>query len=238
VATAVLFDLGNTLAAYYHADQFRPILAAAIAAVRDELASRGLCEVSVEAALHAAIAENQEAPDYRFRPMIGRLERIFQTPLAADPKLAAAVCERFLEPVFAMGRVYADTLPTLAKLRRAGVKTAIVSNSPWGSPPEAWRRELRRLELLEAVDAVVLCGDVGWRKPAADIFRHALGKLGCDASECLFVGDDLRWDVEGSASVGMKPVLIDRDARHPDYAGHRVTDLHGVLTALDPVQRV
>jgi hypothetical protein len=31
----------------------------------------------------------------------------------------------------------------------------------------------------------------------------------------------------------MRPVLIDRDGRHLEYAGERVTDLHGVLAALD-----
>jgi FMN phosphatase YigB (HAD superfamily) len=48
----------------------------------------------------------------------------------------------------------------------------------------------------------------------------------------MFVGDDLRWDIEGSASVGMRAVLIDRGGRHPEYAGPRITDLHGVVTAL------
>jgi len=45
------------------------------------------------------------------------------------------------------------------------IKTAIVSNSPWGSSANAWRHELMRHGLLERVDAAVFCGDVGWRKP-------------------------------------------------------------------------
>lgn len=233
MATAVLFDLGNTLAAYYHASEFRPILAEAIGAVRDELSHRGLCRVPLESAVNAAINENREARDYRFAPMIDRIERIFRVSFATDPLLATTVCKRFLEPVFAVGRVYSDTLPALAQLRGRGVRTAIVSNAPWGSPPELWRHELARLGLSDAVDAVVLCGDVGWRKPAPVIFNHAAERLGCLPAQCMFVGDDLRWDIEGSASVGMRPVLIDRDARHPEYAGERVADLHGVLRALE-----
>lgn len=222
---AVLFDLGNTLAAYYHASEFRPVLADAIGAVRDELGARRLCDVSFEA-LAAASVENGEAPDYRFRPMLERLERIFQVPLVNDPSLAAAVCTRFLNPIFALGRIYDDTLPALDELRRAGVRTAIVSNAPWGSPAELWRAELRRLGLADAVDAVVMCGDVGWRKPAPYIFHHALRTLSCRAADCMFVGDDLQWDIEGSGSVGMRAVLIDRDGRHPEYAGERIGTLH------------
>ena len=230
---AVLFDLGNTLAAYYHPSEFRPILANAICAVRGELSGRSLRTVPLESAINAALDENREAPDFRFAPLIDRLERIFQVPLATDPVLATTVCKRFLEPIFAVGRVYTDTLPALAQLRGRGVRTAIVSNAPWGSPPELWRDELARLGLSAAVDAVVLCGDVGWRKPAPVIFNHAVEKLGCAPAQCMFVGDDLRWDIAGSASVGMRPVLIDRDGRHPEYAGERVADLHGVLAALD-----
>ncbi len=232
MSPAVLFDLGNTLAAYYHPSEFQPILTEAIGSVRDELSRRGLCEVSLEAAVAAAVTENREAADHRFSPMIDRLERIFQVALAHDPSLAEAACERFLGPIFAVGRVYDDTLPTLAQLRSAGVRLGIVSNAPWGSPPELWRRELQRLGLSAAVDVVVLCGDVGWRKPAPDIFHYALRQLGCQAAECMFVGDDLRWDIEGSAAVGMRPMLIDRDGRHPDYKGERVVDLRGIVASL------
>src|SRR5262245_60175841 len=187
MAGGVLFDLGNTLAAYYHASEFRPILAEAIAAVRDELSRRGACRVPLESAIGAAHNENREPPDFKFSPMIDRLERIFQVPLATDPSLASTICKRFLEPIFAVGRVYGDTLPALAELRRHGVRTAIVSNAPWGSPPDLWRIELERLGLADAVDAVVLCGDVGWRKPAPVIFNHAAGKLGLRPVECMFV---------------------------------------------------
>lgn len=230
--TAVLFDLGNTLAAYYHTSEFRPILVEAIDGVRDELRFRGRCNVSLEAAMDAAMIENREAPDFRFAPMIERIERIFRVSLADDSSLAASLCGRFLAPIFAVGRVYDDTLPVLANLRAAGVRTAIVSNAPWGSPPDLWRRELQRLELADAVDVVVLCGDVGWRKPAPEIFRHAARMLGCRPADCMFVGDDRRWDVEGSAQVGMRPVLIDRDGRHPEFVGERITDLKEVPALL------
>jgi putative hydrolase of the HAD superfamily len=232
VTAAVLFDLGNTLAAYYHASEFQPILKNAIGAVHEELARRGLCRVSLESAMPAAITENQEASDFRFVPMAGRLERIFQLSLANDPALAATLCARFLTPIFATGRVYDDALPALAQLRQAGVRTAIVSNAPWGSPPQLWREELRRLGLSEAVDAVVLCGDVGWRKPAPDIFRHAVSQVRCEPAECVFIGDDLRWDIEGSTAVGMRPVLIDRDGRNPAYTGERVEDLREILATI------
>jgi len=229
---AVLFDLGNTLAAYYRPEEFRPILDVSIAGVLEELRSRGLTQVTMEAVISAAVAENREAADFRFGPMADRFARIFGIPVADDASLAQTLCERFLRPIFAVGRVYEDALPVLEELARRGHPTAIVSNAPWGSPPEMWRQELKRLGLAGAVDCVVLCGDVGWRKPAAQIFAHAADRLQCQPRECIFVGDDLRWDIEGSTAAGMRPILLDRDDRHREYVGTRVGNLYGVLSAV------
>jgi putative hydrolase of the HAD superfamily len=230
---AVLFDLGNTLAAYYRPEEFRPILEDAIAGVLDELRLRGLSNSSLEAVITAAIEENREAGDFSFRPMAERLGRIFAIPVSDDQSLAHALSSRFLRPIFDLGRLYDDALPALDELRRAGYPTAIVSNAPWGSPPELWRQELRRLGLAPFVDAVVLCGDVGWRKPARVIFEHAAAKLDRTCANCTFIGDDLRWDIDGSASVGMRSILIDRDQRNADYKGERICDLKTLLALVD-----
>jgi FMN phosphatase YigB (HAD superfamily) len=225
----VLFDLGNTLARYYHADEFQPILKSAIGGVLSELRSRGLTRVSFEEAMTAAIGENREAPDYRFSPMAERFERIFDAPLAAEPSLAEALCGIFLRPIFEIGRVYEDTFPVLEAIRRAGHRTAIVSNAPWGSPPALWRAEMERLGLTSAVDELVFCGDVGRRKPAPAIFEFAAQRLERRPNECIFVGDDQRWDISGSQALGMRAILIDRDARHLSHEGIRIDNLHGLL---------
>jgi putative hydrolase of the HAD superfamily len=53
------------------------------------------------------------------------------------------------------------------------------------------------------VDAIVLSGEVGARKPDTAIFEHALGELGVDALDTLHVGDRLADDIEPAAAVGM-----------------------------------
>jgi putative hydrolase of the HAD superfamily len=233
---AVLFDLGNTLAAYYRPEQFAPILQRSVSAVTDELRRRGVRTPDADEALAAAHTENREAADFRFAPMRERLARIFGLPADTNPELMHALCTRFLEPIFAIGTVYDDAIPVLRGLRSAGYRTAIVSNAPWGSPPELWRGALAKLALADEVDAVVLCGDVGWRKPASQIFREAASRVGADCERCVFVGDELQWDVAGSASAGMLPVLIDRDDRHPHHPGRRIrtlTELPAMLASLD-----
>lgn len=230
---AVLFDLGNTLAAYYRSDEFLPILETAIGSLVTELHSLNLCRVPFDTALESAITQNREAPDFRLIPMTDRFERIFEISLAEDEDLRTRLCRRFLEPIFSIGRVYPDSLPIINQLRAAGHPLAIVSNAPWGSPPDLWREELARMGLASAVDAVVLCGDVGWRKPALRIFEFAATSLDCSPDQCIFVGDDLQWDIAGSKAAGMRSVLIDRKMRNRHYAGERIEDLYELPAIVD-----
>jgi putative hydrolase of the HAD superfamily len=232
VTAAVLFDLGNTLAAYYRRDEFQPILERAVARTSAQLRAAGFEGVSLDLAMSRAVAENREAADFRFAPMADRLARIFSVPDEAMEELGAPLCEAFLGPIFELGKTYDDTHSTLELLRSRGYRTAVVSNLPWGSPPKLWRQELQRLGIAVLLDAVVLCGDVGWRKPSRRIFDHAAKRLGVPSARCVFVGDDLEWDVAGSRAAGMRAVLIDRDDRHADFDGPRIRTLHELLPIL------
>ncbi|HTQ99711.1 MAG TPA: HAD family hydrolase [Candidatus Acidoferrum sp.] len=222
---AILFDLGNTLAAYYRKEEFNPVLQRCVAAASRELTRMGLPAPTPEIAFAAALQQNREAADHRFLPLSPRLQRIF----GVDVVTADMLCNAFMQPIFATASLYDDSLAVLSALKQRGVKTAIVSNSPWGSSPALWRNEMQRLGLAPLVDAVVLCGDVGWRKPAPQIFKHAAAQLDVDCARCSFVGDDVQWDIEGSAAVGMQPVLLDRMGLHPDHMGTRITGLHQLL---------
>ena len=232
MTAAVLFDLGNTLAAYYRPEEFRPILERAVARTSARLRAAGFEQVSHDDAMLRAVAENREATDFRFAPMADRLARIFSVPAEAMKELGEPLCEAFLGPIFEIGKTYDDTHATLELLRSRGYRTAVVSNLPWGSPPKLWRKELRRLGIAALVDAVVLCGDVGWRKPSRRIFDHAGERLGVPSAQCVFVGDELEWDIAGSAAAGMRPVLIDREERHPGFDGARIRSLHELLPIL------
>jgi FMN phosphatase YigB (HAD superfamily) len=101
-------------------------------------------------------------------------------------------------------------LTILASLRTRGFRTAIVSNTLWGTPARAWRSELAPHGLLASVHAAVFavfCTDVGYRKPYPAPFEQALSLLDISA-EAIFVGDDPRWDVAGARRAGVRPILL------------------------------
>jgi len=212
MAKAVLLDLGNTLVSYYTREEFPGVLAECIGSCRQLLLERGVN--APEEGLWGRVKEqDHESPGHRVYPLEDRLGHIFGV---RDEEILDALCAAFTEPIFGLAVLHDDVKPTLGELRRRGVKTAIVSNTPWGSPAGLWRRELDRLGLAPLVDEAVFCRDVGWRKPDPRVFTHALTLLGVEARDALFVGDDPRWDAEGPRALGMRAALVDRTGRNPD----------------------
>ncbi len=232
MAEAILFDLGNTLVRYFDRAEFPAILQAGILGARAYLQERGMQRVDLEAMWASVRAEDHEAEDCRVRPLEGRLARIFQLQPDEISEAGDGLCRRFTAPIFARGRCYEDTLPTLQALRAAGYRLALVSNTPWGSPGALWREELGRLGLAPWFDVVVFCTDAGVRKPARPIFELALARLQAAPQDCLFVGDDPRWDLAGPQALGMETCLIDRRAAGQGADGACIRNLNELMAVL------
>src|SRR5579884_1185289 len=105
-------------------------------------------------------------------------------------------------------------------------------------PPEMLHRQLRRLGLAERVDAAVFSSEIGRRKPAPELYRAALERLGVAPDETLYVGDRLLEDYEGPRRLGMPAVLCTALAREPAPAGvptiARLSELIGCLDRRRP----
>jgi HAD superfamily hydrolase (TIGR01549 family) len=231
---AVLFDLGDTLVSYYQPQDFMPILRSSLDACLQALGHAPLSAEDRTALLHRALELNQERSDLAVWPLEERLHTLFSPYASLDAERIERIAQVFLQPIFESAQVSRDALPLLQGLKRWGVKTGIVSNTPWGSPGRVWRSELARHGLLTAVDAVVFCRDVGWRKPHPTPFRRALEMIGVAAKEAAFVGDNPVWDVEGAESAGLLPILL--GGRHPLHMSGRAIiapTLPDVLVTVD-----
>lgn len=229
----VLFDLGGTLAHYYEMSEFPSLLQQAVAGVRDYLFREGMLLVSPEEISRRVREEDHESKDFRIRPLEERLYRIFQLgDSVRSDALAMKMCRCFMEPIFANGHCYEDTLPVLGELRNRGFKIGIVSNTSWGSPAVLWREELDRLSLSQKVGHTVFCRDVGWRKPAPQIFNFALRRLNATAQGSVFVGDNPRWDLLGPEAVGITAILIDRRYTNQDHVRQPIRSLRELASRL------
>jgi putative hydrolase of the HAD superfamily len=123
----------------------------------------------------------------------------------------------------------------LRSLRGAGVRLGIVCDVGM-TPSRALRTHLQRNGVLDLFDHWSFSDEVGWYKPAPEIFRHALAGLGGVAPDrAAHVGDIRRTDVAGALGMGMVAVrysgVSDDQTEDQPEATHVVAD-HRQLPAV------
>jgi putative hydrolase of the HAD superfamily len=152
--------------------------------------------------------------------------RLLETGEISDSEFAARFGPRLgiKETDGLIGRMFGGLAPehevidAVRRLRGAGVRTGLISNS-WGTGIY----EPRLLD--ELFDAVVISGEVGLHKPQPEIFRLGAERLGVEPGACVFV-DDLRENVAGAEAVGMTAILH----RGPEATVARLEELFGDAT--------
>ena len=109
-----------------------------------------------------------------------------------DPIQADGLVRR----MFAGSRADTRMIDAVARSRKAGFKTGLLSNS-WGN------RESYEFEHFDTLfDAVVISGEVGLRKPDPEIYALAARDLGVAPEQCVFV-DDIATNIRGAVAAGM-----------------------------------
>jgi HAD superfamily hydrolase (TIGR01509 family) len=112
--------------------------------------------------------------------------------------------------------VAAGSRESLARLRAAGFRLGVVSNSD-GRVEQA----LQAAGLRPYFDVVVDSALIGVEKPDPRIFHAALTALGVAPEEALYVGDLYEIDVVGARAAGIEAVLLGR-SEAGSYPGCRI----------------
>ena len=134
-------------------------------------------------------------------------------------------------------RLGGTTHALLESLRGRGLKLGLVSNA--FDPPELLHGDLEQLGIAPRIDYAVFSSEIGTRKPHPAIFERALGALGVEPGEALFVGDRLVQDVQGAAAVGMRTAQAlwfradeQLDGIEPDFQAFTQMDILNIATRL------
>lgn len=93
-----------------------------------------------------------------------------------------------------------DVLALVRKLRDAGYKLALLSNTI----PEHAKFNRERNRFRDFV-VVVLSFEVGLRKPDPQVYTLVLEQLGLEPTECIFI-DDKEEYVDGAKSIGLHAI--------------------------------
>ena len=109
------------------------------------------------------------------------------------------------EPLRKIANIEPDIIQTLKKLKDAGLKLGVLSNTFINAA--TLEEHLEKLGLLEFFDARLYSYEYPFRKPDTRIFGAAAEKLDIEPTNVLFVGDRINIDIKGAADSGMLGVL-------------------------------
>ncbi|MEE9217186.1 MAG: HAD family hydrolase [Anaerolineales bacterium] len=232
--TTVFFDLYNTLAG------FQPS--------RYEIQSQALGDFGIQVtpkgilrgyALADAFMSEQNATKptrsldrQERRDFFAEYERrvLEGAGVEVDRDKALDIWRRVREVPYGLTR-FADVLPVLDALKREDLTLGLITNINQDGDELAGS-----LGLMSHLDFTLTSSEVGSEKPNPPIFLAALEKAGASPDEAVHVGDQLTSDIAGARSVGISPVLLDRDGNHVGYSEapriEGLAELPGVLAGL------
>ena len=222
---AVLFDFGDTLINFEPLDT-RAVFREAAHKTYDYLRERGVSLPGFER--YCGRLYRLVKWKYVWAKLTGRefnsldLLRGYLTEVTgkADEAALLELAWLWYLPLKAHTSVEAHCAEVLARLRDAGLKLGIVSNT--FVPGAVLDRHLQMDGLLEFFPVRVYSSEVGYRKPSARIFTTALAGLGVEAGEAVFVGDLVKTDIVGARRAGMRTVL--KQPWCGRGGGHRLAD--------------
>jgi 2-haloacid dehalogenase len=106
---------------------------------------------------------------------------------------------------------YPDVAPALTELRRAGLRTAILSNGT----PAMLKAGVQSAGISDSLDAVFSIEEVGIYKPHPSVYQLACERLGLERDRICFVSSN-GWDVAGAATFGFQTVWLNRFGQERD----------------------
>jgi putative hydrolase of the HAD superfamily len=237
VLEAVLFDWGDTLMEFAYSPD---LVAAGHRAGLAAIGRDGLPEVD---SLTEHFRERYEPlfwvpgtiEEIEYPELVRRLLADFDVTISDDELDRYLVAEHEAwDPARLLG---AHTHALLESLRVHGLKLGLVSNA--FDPGWLLHRDLEQMGIAQRLDFSVFSSEVGKRKPHPAIFERALGALGVEPENALFVGDRLYEDVRGAGELGMTTVQAvwfradeHPEGREPDYQAFTQADVLNVARRL------
>lgn len=201
---AVFFDAVGTLLfprpdapTAYAAVARRAGLAISPAAVRDRFVETYRIQEAADRAAGWVTSEDRERD--RWRTVVGAALRGVPDPDACFRELY----EHFARPD--AWRVAPDAAAVVAELLGSGFVVGIGSNYD----ARLWSVLDGFPELAPLRERTVVSAAVGFRKPAREFFAEVVRVAGCEASEIVFVGDDVENDYLGATAAGLQAVVLD-----------------------------
>jgi len=131
--------------------------------------------------------------------------------------------------------IYIDSLKisqsTYDLLRKMAAKYKLGLVTNFAYSPGAYRI-LDQFDLRPFFKALVVSGEVGWKKPSQHIFEIALSQLSIKPEEAIFVGDDYEVDIVGAKKAGMRTIFLCKEPANNEKADFTIESLIELPSAI------
>lgn len=155
----------------------------------------------------------------RYRPPLGDQQAEADADLDAWVAKVHELKSRYFRRRMRQGRV--PLRPGIARLmreaRNSGLKLAIVTNASLKTLQPVLKYCMGP-ELAAEIDVIASGEEVAHKKPAPDLYRLALRRLGVAADECVAL-EDSEMGLEAAAAAGIPAVVtVNRDTLEQDFS--------------------
>jgi len=216
---AVAFDLFNTLVTVepQTLEDANARLFASLSASHFALEADSFAKAHREAAIRHIQESREDGRETHNSLWISAAleEQGFRVP-PDDSRIAFAV-DAYFSAFLEHCRLIPHTIEMLTKLR-SSYRLGLLSNFTHGP---AARKLLSHAGLEIYFEAVIISGELGYRKPHPLPFLELVDRLGVPNHQVVYVGDDPEPDIFGAGEAGLRPVWSTyvRDRRIPFAAG-------------------
>ena len=145
------------------------------------------------------------------------------------PELGLQMSQEFTDLREELMKPFPQAVETLAVFKDRGVRMALLTNGNAATQ----RSKIRRWDLEQYFELIVIEGEFGCGKPEPRVYRHALHQLRVSPADTWMVGDNLDWDVAAPQQLGIFGVWNDflrtglpqNTTVRPDRIVHHISDL-------------
>ena len=135
-------------------------------------------------------------------------------------------------------KLYPDVIEVLESLAPRYALSLVSDAQPCFALPE-----MRAMGLSHYFQPTIISEEYGFRKPDQRLFDKALSMLKIDASQAIFVGNDMYRDIYGAKRAGLKTVFFasnqgaqTHNDTKPDYVAYRFTEVLDGISFLEQDQ--
>lgn len=124
--------------------------------------------------------------------------------LPIDVEFLLEANKRYWNCFFRAIKIEKDLVSTLENIKSREMKVVVIT----GLTLEIQIQKIKKLNIHKYLDYMITAEEAGTAKPHPEIFEMVKKNIDTEFNEMIIVGDDIKGDIEGGKSLGLKTILI------------------------------